>query len=97
MKQLTIPSWGSNMQKKDISSVIVGDRERSRQIVQEILNFGVNEQQKLHVMFLLALNLEDNNKMKEISNFLKKYEQNINTEKDSDTIITSKHKKTILT
>ena len=48
-------------------------------------------------MFLLALNLEDNKRMKEISNFLKKYEQNINTEKDSDTIIASQHKKTILT
>lgn len=85
------------MPKKDIAGTIVNNRERARQIVQEILNFGVNEQQKLHVMFLLALNLEDNNKMKEISNFLKKYEQNINTEKDSDTIISSQHKKTILT
>ena len=85
------------MPKKDIAGAIVNNRERARQIVQEILNFGVNEQQKLHVMFLLALNLEDNDKMKEISNFLKKYEQNINTEKDSDTIISSQHKKTILT
>tara|TARA_B100000900_G_scaffold413858_1_gene438866 strand:+ start:1289 stop:1546 length:258 start_codon:yes stop_codon:yes gene_type:complete len=83
--------------KKDIADAIVNNRERARQIVQEILNFGVNEQQKLHVMFLLALNLEDNKRMKEISNFLKKYEQNINTEKDSDTIIASQHKKTILT
>ncbi len=85
------------MPKKDIADAIVNNRERARQIVQEILNFGVNEQQKLHVMFLLALNLEDNKRMKEISNFLKKYEQNINTEKDSDTIIASQHKKTILT
>ena len=97
MKQLMILSQEVNLPKKDIAGTIVNNRERARQIVQEILNFGVNEQQKLHVMFLLALNLEDNNKMKEISNFLKKYEQNINTEKDSDTIISSQHKKTILT
>ena len=66
---------------------MVNDTSRAREIVNEIINFGVNDNQIIHVMFLLALNLEDNEKMKEIVNHLKKFNENINTENREDNIV----------
>ena len=71
---------------------ITTDRSVARNIVNEILNFGVNQDQIIHVMFLLALNLESNENMREITNFLKKFQENINTEEDGDNIKSSKPK-----
>ena len=48
-------------------------------------------------MFLLALNLESGDNMREISKFLKNYQENINTDEEDDKIKLSKPKKTILT
>ena len=76
---------------------ITTDKSKSRDIVNEILNFGVNEQQKIHIMYLLALNLESNSVMKEITNFLKKFQDRVNTDDDSVTIESSTTKKIILT
>jgi len=45
------------------------DAEKSlmcRQIIKEINNFGVDESQKLHLIKLLALELESNENMKKI-------------------------------
>ena len=45
------------------------DAEKSlacRQIIKEINNFGVDEYQKLHLIRLLALELENNESMKKI-------------------------------
>tara|TARA_R110002074_G_scaffold90555_4_gene198427 strand:+ start:994 stop:1242 length:249 start_codon:yes stop_codon:yes gene_type:complete len=42
-----------------------------RQIVGEILDFGVNEFQKLKIIHLLSLELEDRGKLLEISNICK--------------------------
>jgi len=42
----------------------------AREIVQEIMNFGVSQQQILHIINLLALELEDNNMMRKINNLI---------------------------
>jgi hypothetical protein len=41
-----------------------------REIVKEILDFGVDEIQKKHIIYLLSLELEDRNIMLEISKFI---------------------------
>ena len=84
------------MNKKSIKRITT-DKSRARDIVNEIINFGVNDNQKIHVMFLLALNLESGDNMREISKFLKNYQENINTDEEDDKIKLSKPKKTILT
>ena len=76
-----------NKEEKRRKVRLVNDRSRAREIVNEIINFGVNDNQIIHVMFLLALNLEDNEKMKEIVNHLKKFNENINTENREDNIV----------
>ena len=77
---------------KKLMKKITTDRSVARDIVNEILNFGINQDQLIHVMFLLALNLESNEKMREITSFLKKFQEKINTEEDGDTIKPSKPK-----
>lgn len=44
----------------------------AREIVQEIMNFGVNQRQILQIINLLALELEDNNLMRSITDLCKK-------------------------
>ena len=46
-------------------------RAVSREIVQEIMNYGVTQQQILSIINLLALELEDNNKMRSIVDLCK--------------------------
>ena len=43
----------------------------SREIVQEIMNYGVTQQQILSIINLLALELEDNNMMRSIVDLCK--------------------------
>ena len=80
------------MEKIDRSKVkIVSDRKVARDIVKEITQFGVNQEQLLHIIYLLSLNLEDSEKMREISTSIKKITENINTEEEKG-IINSKPK-----
>lgn len=44
----------------------------SREIVQEIMNYGVTQSQILNIINLLALELEDNKLMRSISDLCKK-------------------------
>jgi len=46
-----------------------------REIVKEILNFGVNEFQKIRIIQLLSLELEDRELMLKITNVIKKVEE----------------------
>ena len=65
-------------------------KEQTRKIVKEITNFGATESQKIDIMYLLAMNLENNSTMKEITQFLKKYIDRINNlEEDSSTTNTN--------
>ena len=64
----------------------VKKRIESRQIVKTILDFGVNENQKIDIMYFLAMTIEDNDALKEITSCLKKFKYDINNDQE-DTII----------
>ncbi len=53
--------------------MLIEDRIQARQIVQEMLNFGVSQQQMLHIAYLLVLELEDRDAMITISECIKKF------------------------
>ena len=59
-------------------------RKESRDITNQILNFGVQEEQKIDIMFNLAITLENNTAMKEIVETLKKFRESINSQEDDD-------------
>ena len=64
--------------------------KKSREITKTIMEFGVNQQQILRIIYLLSLELENNSVMLEISSLVKNYLENLseNTETKSN-IITS--------
>lgn len=51
--------------------VTILEKSVSREIVQEIMNYGVSQKQILDIMYLLALELEDNNLMRSIVDLCK--------------------------
>lgn len=53
------------------SEKMVEDANVGRQIAREVSRFGINENQRWHVIFQLALELEDVNDMKELTDFIK--------------------------
>jgi hypothetical protein len=75
---------------------IANQKKESREIVKKIIDFGVTEEQKLDIMYFLSMNLNDNQKMKDICCFLENFINKINNEKDDDKII-SQSQKIILT
>ena len=75
---------------------IINNRKKAREIVKEIVNFGVNDEQIIHIIYLLSLNLEDNEKMSKISQTIKKIEESINEEQEDDNIVNASPKKIIL-
>ena len=60
---------------------------KARQIVQEIMNFGVTQQQVLRVTYLLSLELENRNAMINISETIKEYLDDISSESKNDIIV----------
>jgi len=60
------------------------EKQKSREIVKEILNFGVTEQQKLDIINGITVSLENNEALKDISKALKKYREVINKEEEKD-------------
>ena len=81
------------MKKKDLEKEVKRKNE-SRQIVDVILNHGITSSQKIDIMYFLALTLEDNQQMKEIGAFLKKYVTKISEKTESK--IKTKPKKILL-
>lgn len=75
---------------------IARHKQKSREIVREILNFGVDENQKLDIMNGIILSLENNSALKELSTVLKKYRETINKEEESDNNSVDTTKKIIL-
>lgn len=51
--------------------------QESREIVKEIIKFGITEEQKIDVMFFLAIELEDRSILEEVVSVLKKYRSKI--------------------
>ena len=72
------------------------EKQRSREIVGEIINFGVTEQQKLDIIFNLSLTLENNKAIKDINEILKKYRETINKEEDTDNNVSDGNKPRII-
>jgi len=62
------------------------ERQESRNIVKQILDYGVTEQQKLDIIFEIALNLENNKALKSITSTVKTFREKINNEEDEDNI-----------
>ena len=74
--------------KQSKEELLIEDRIRARQIVQEVLNFGVSQQQMLHIAYLLVLELEDRDAMITISECIKKFTDG-NEEEPSSGILTT--------
>ena len=78
---------------KDIhTNRMLKQKEQSRQIIKEIVNFGVSENQKFDIIYMLSLTLENNEAMKDISKILKKYMTTINNEEDDNSVIKNENK-----
>jgi hypothetical protein len=65
---------------------IAKERQASRDIVKQILDYGVTEQQKLDIIFEIALNLENNKALKNITSAVKNFREKINNDEDEDNI-----------
>ena len=61
---------------------LANSRAKSREIVKEILDFGVTESQKLDIIHMLSLELENVQCMKEIASILKNHIESINKEEE---------------
>ena len=72
------------------------DKQKSRDIVLEILKFGVSEQQKYDVLHGICLSLESNEALKDIVEVLKKYREVINKEEKADNNIEDSNKPKII-
>ena len=64
------------------------DSVAAREIVTEILNFGVTQQQILHVAYLLSLELENRESMIDISTCIKGYMSSLGEPKKKSVIET---------
>ena len=62
------------------------EKKIARDIVKEIESFGVSEDQKIDIMYFLAMNLHDNETMKEICLFLNKFTNKVNKEDENNKI-----------
>ena len=72
--------------------VLARKKQQSRDIVKEILNFGVDETQKLDIIHGISSSLENNEALKEITAILKKYREVINKEEEADNNISGSDK-----
>lgn len=61
---------------------IARQRKESRDIASQILKYGVTEQQKYDIVFEIALSLENNEAMKQITSLVKNYRETINKEEN---------------
>ena len=63
--------YGKTEQEVEVEKTV-----QCRQIVEEILNFGVDELQKKKIIYLLSLELEDRETMVQISKIINNDRQN---------------------
>lgn len=67
----------------DIKMLQIAKRKKeSREITKQILDFGITEDQKIDIMFNIALTLENNTAMKEITSALKIFIEKINKDEE---------------
>jgi hypothetical protein len=69
--------------------------QESRNIVKEIIKFGISEDQKIDVLYFLTLEIENRDLLEEITSILKNYRSNIKPEEEAeyDNIKSKKNKK----
>ncbi len=69
----------------DVKLMQIAKRKKeARELAKQILDFGISEDQKIEIMFNIALTLENNTAMKEITSTLKKFIEKINKEDSED-------------
>ena len=69
----------------DIRSIKLAKRKQeAREISKKIIDFGVTEDQKIDIMFNLAMTLENNTSMRQITSLLKKFIEKFNNEDEED-------------
>lgn len=69
----------------DVKLIQIAKRKKeARELSKKIIDFGVTEEQKIDIMFNIALTLESNAAMKEITSVLKKYIEKINKEEEQE-------------
>lgn len=73
------------MKKNKLEKVAL-EKEISRKIVKEIESFGVHDDQKIDIMYFLALTINNTEEMQKICHFLKNYKNYINNDKKDNTI-----------
>jgi RAB protein geranylgeranyltransferase component A len=76
--------------KDVLANKIVNLKKISRDIVKEIISFGVTEDQKIDIIYLISLELDNHNATKDIANIIKKYLTTINNEEKVNNIKESK-------
>ena len=59
------------------SEVAAFENLRCRQVVSEIMNYGVNDRQIMLIIYLLSLNLENGEKMREIAATVRSLEESL--------------------
>tara|TARA_Y100001937_G_scaffold114084_1_gene163431 strand:- start:87 stop:335 length:249 start_codon:yes stop_codon:yes gene_type:complete len=77
----------------DIRTVRMAKRKQeSRDIAKKIIEFGVTEDQKIDIMFNIAMTLESTEAMKSITSELKNFIEKINNDEEEDNNSTVKGK-----
>ncbi len=61
---------------------IAKQRKEARDIASQILKYGVTEQQKYDIIFEIALSVENNEAMKQITSLIKNYRETINKDEN---------------
>jgi hypothetical protein len=64
-----------------LADKLAQENQEARQIVSEIANFGISDRQRWLVMYYLALELEDVEKMQELTACMKEINPNISMTK----------------
>ena len=84
------------MEAGKVSLDELNKKKEARKICKTILEYGVTDDQKIEIILNLALSLENNENMKKIVGFIKKFGTNFNTEENSNNIDTDSNKNKIL-
>jgi hypothetical protein len=84
------------MEVGKVSLDALNKKKEARKICKTILEYGVTDDQKIEVMLNLALSLENNEIMKDVVSFLKKFGRNFNEEENNINIDKDNKKNKIL-
>ena len=62
---MTTKQFGTSKEEK-----LIKDKAKAREIVQTVLDYGVNQTQIAQMIYLLSMELENNDLMKQITNLI---------------------------